>query len=80
MNYSNRDFAFDLKNQLDQGYEPKRVGDWAHRMYMLYCGKIDSELEELMVDLFVLEEGPEFEIPESQLRQLIETLLASDEK
>lgn len=72
--YSKKDFGNDLKIQLDQGYDPKRIGSWAHKMYLLYCAKIDIELEEIMVDLFVLEEGPEFEIPESQLRKLIDSL------
>ena len=76
MNYTKIDFALELKSQLDLGYEPKRIGQWAHKMYLQYCGKIDIELEEIMVDLFPLEEGPEFEIPESDLRALIERLLS----
>lgn len=74
MTYSKNNFAKDLKAQLDIGYEPKRIGSWAHKMYLQYCGRIDEQLEEIMVDLFVLEEGPEFEIPESKLRELIKNL------
>ncbi len=74
MIYSKKKFAKDLKAQLDRGYEPKRLGHWAHQMYLQYCGRIDRELEEIMVDLFVLEEGPEFELPESKLRELVERL------
>lgn len=74
MTYSKKEFAKDLKAQLDLGYEPKRIGSWAHKMYLKYCGRIDPELEEIIVDLFVLEEGPEFEIPESKLRELVHTL------
>jgi hypothetical protein len=78
MTYSKKDFSKDLKAQLDLGYDPKRVGNWAHKMYLHHCGKIDRELEEIMVDLFVLEEGPEFEIHESKLRTLIKTLEAKE--
>lgn len=74
MTYSKRDFAKDLKTQLDLGYEPKRIGRWAHKMYLQHCGRIDRDLEEIMVDLFVLEEGLEFEFPESKLRELIRSL------
>ena len=74
MTYSKREFAKDLKSQLNLGYEPKRIGSWAHKMYLQHCGRIDRELEEIMVDLFVLEEGPEFEYPESKLRELIKSL------
>jgi hypothetical protein len=74
MTYSKKEFAKDLKTQLDLGYEPKRIGSWAHKMYLQYCGKIDRELEEIMVDLFVLEEGPEFELSESKLRELVRAL------
>lgn len=78
MTYTKKDFANDLKAQLDLGYDPKRIGSWAHKMYLQHCGRIDRELEEIMVDLFVLEEGPEFAIPESELRNLIKNL--KDEK
>ena len=74
MTYSKKEFAKALKEQLDLGYEPKRIGSWAHQMYLQYCGRIDKELEEIMVDLFVLEEGPEFELPESKLRELVDFL------
>ncbi len=43
-------------------------------MYLEHCGRIDRDLEEIMIDLFVLEEGSEFEFPESKLRKLIESL------
>ena len=75
MSYSKADFGLDLQGQLNRGYDPQRIGEWAHEMYMLHCGKIDADLEEIIVDLFVLEEGPEFEIPESQLKQLAERLI-----
>ncbi len=74
MTYSKKEFARDLKSQLDLGYEPKRIGSWAHRMYLQHCGRVDKELEEIMVDLFVLEEGPEFEYPESKIRELVKKL------
>ena len=74
MTYSKKGFAKDLKAQLDLGYEPKRIGNWAHQVYLKHCGRIDTELEEIMVDLFVLEEGPAFEVPESNLRDLVARL------
>ncbi len=74
MTYSKKEFAMALKVQLDLGYEPKRIGSWAHKMYLQHCGRIDKDLEEIMIDLFVLEEGPEFEYPESKLRELIKSL------
>ncbi len=71
MIYSKKDFSQDLKAQLDLGYEPKSISDWAHRLYLRHCGRIDTELEEIMMELFTLGEGPEFEVPESQLRDLV---------
>ena len=67
-----------MEAQLDLGYDPKRIGNWAHTMYLQHCGKIDRELEEIIVDLFVLEEGPEFELPESKLRALVKTMKTQD--
>ena len=78
MTYSKKEFAIDLKVQLDLGYEPKRIGNWAHKMYLQHCGRIDRDLEEIMIDLFVLEEGPEFEYPEPKLRELVKSLEAEN--
>lgn len=74
MTYSKKDFANDLEKQLNQGYCPKNIGNWAHKMYLQYCGKIGNELEEIIIDLFVLEEGSEFELPEASLRELVQKL------
>ncbi len=74
MVYSKSAFAKALEVQLDLGYEPKRIGSWAHTIYLQHCGKIDRELEEILIGLFVLEEGPEFECPESTLRELVQSL------
>lgn len=43
-------------------------------MYLQHCGKIENDLEEIIVDLFILEEGPKFECPESKLRELIKSI------
>ena len=74
MTMSKKEFAEALTAELNKGYQPKRIGSWAHRLYLENCGRVDEELEEIMIDLFVLEEGPEFEITEMELRSLIEKL------
>ena len=80
MNYSKREFGKDLKKQIDDGYNPKKIGSWAHRLYLEYCGKIDKDLEENIIDLFVLEEGPEFELHEIELLVLANKLIAEGDK
>lgn len=80
MTYSKRDFSKDLEAQLNLGYDPERIGRWAYRMSLEHCREADTELEDIMYELAVMEEGPEFERPESELRELVKLLKGPPEK
>jgi hypothetical protein len=80
MTYSKRDFSKDLEAQLNLGYDPERIGRWAYSMWFGHCREADAELKEIMYELAVMEEGPEFERPESELRELVKLLKGPPEK
>lgn len=49
-------------------------------MYLDHCGDMTGELEEIITDLFVLEEGPEFELPFEDINKLVNKLKEEEEK
>lgn len=80
MSYSKREFAKDFKAQLDRGYEPNRIGSWAHKIYLGHLGELSKELEEILEDLLVLEAGPEFELSFEEISALLNQLTEEGEK
>ncbi|MBS0621349.1 MAG: hypothetical protein JSR80_00080 [Verrucomicrobia bacterium] len=78
--YSKKDFSNDLKIHLKIGCDAKQIGSWAHAMYLKHCGRIDRELEEIMVNLFPSEESPEFELTKKELLELVDNLELESDK
>lgn len=67
MTYSDQDFGRDLLVQLDTGYDPVRIARWAYGRF-LEPGERSDAVHEALIDLFTMEEGEEFHIPEEKLR------------
>ncbi len=80
MTYSKREFAKDFKAQIDRGYNPQRIGSWAHHTYFHLLGELNEELEEVLEGLMVLEAGPEFELPFEEISALVNKLTEEGEK
>lgn len=68
MNYTDQDFGRDLLAQLDAGYDPARIARWAYSRF-LEPGERSDSAHEALIDLFTMEEGEEFHIPEKRLRE-----------
>jgi hypothetical protein len=62
-----------LQQELTQGYDVVRI---ARRTYGLHADARTFEpgLEQVLLKLVAMEEGPEYEIPEVELRELAESL------
>jgi len=62
-----------IKSELEQGYDVIRIARHAYRLF-LTAREIDPGLRSELLGLVAMEEGPQFEIPESELRELAEAL------
>ncbi|MDN3504630.1 MAG: hypothetical protein P0S95_03540 [Rhabdochlamydiaceae bacterium] len=80
MNYTKNKFGRELKTILDCGYNSNKIGEWAHSIHLQQCGEINKELEEVLFDLFVLEEGPEFELSIEELNKLADKLIEEGDR
>ena len=79
MVFSKRDFGEELKAMISSGKNARQIGKWAHSIFFNYCRELNPELREIIETLLMMEEGPEFEYTEQELRLLAE-LLVNNEK
>lgn len=79
MSYTKKQFVQELKQQLQYGYDIQEVANWAHWLRIDKSEEIDDpQLEEIMSDIAVMEAGPEFELSEEEILDLINKLEASE--
>lgn len=76
MTYTSGDFAQELLNELGKGYDVVRLSRWAMAAYLKHCGGIEPELKREIMAVVVMEEGPEFEMTEQELREFAERLMS----
>ena len=78
MSYAPKDFKRDLEKELSQGYDVVRIARMAFSVFHERCREIDPDLANKMFQVIAMEEGPEFELSEEQLREFARSL-APDE-
>jgi len=76
MTYTGKMLSADLRRELEQGYDVVRVSRRAHAVYQQYGRELSPQLDKVVLGLMAMEEGPEFEMTEEELRDLIERLQA----
>ena len=79
MSYTKKQFAEELKQQLQYGYDIKEVANWAYWLSIDKYHEInDPELNKIMDNIAIMEAGPEFELSEEEILDLINKLEASE--
>jgi hypothetical protein len=76
MTYQATDFGRDLLSELKRGYDVVRISRWAMAIYLKNCSCIDPLLKKEVMKVVSMEEGPEFEMAEEQLREFAHCLMA----
>lgn len=69
MNYTLNEFGSELLDELDRGYDVVRLARWAYSRYLHQCSHMESNLREKIMQVVAMEEGPEFEMSEAELRE-----------
>jgi len=67
------DFGRAFSERLDNGYDPLSLARWAYRVHLDAAG-IEDGLETELLKIIAMEQGPEFELPVSELRALATAL------
>jgi len=74
MNYSRKDFGARLKEQVAVGYDVVKLARWVHHEFLNHCNELEAGLQTEMMKLIAMEEGPEFELTEQEIRTLANEL------
>ena len=79
MSYTKKQFIQELKQQLQYGYDIQEVANWAYCLSIDKYHEInDPKLNKIMDNIAVMGAGPEFELSEEELLDLINKLEASE--
>ncbi|MDP9730830.1 UNVERIFIED_ORG: hypothetical protein QE446_000970 [Rhizobium sp. SORGH_AS260] len=66
-----KELATLLQNALVGDFNTTRVSSVAHEIYQRYGLDLTPEMDGTILTLMAMEEGPEFELNESEVRELI---------
>ena len=77
MTYTRRDFGKDSMAELEKGYDVVGLSRWAMSVYMKRCHETEAKLDKIIMSIVAMEEGPEFEFSEQELRQMANELQAT---
>ncbi len=69
----------ELKLQLEKGYDIVKISRWAYKLFDENCCALDPPSREILQCLFSMEDDPQFEYAENELRLLAEKLISNEE-
>jgi hypothetical protein len=71
MTYTKKQFGQALEEKLNSGYDAVRIAQWAYDKVLLAHGReLEDGLWDVLLQITAMEQGPEFEFSESELRAL----------
>lgn len=76
MSYSKKDFARELIAELDREYDVVRLARWAMHSYYQHSHELEDDVQNEIMAVVVMEEGPEFEMTEEELREFAGRLMS----
>ena len=74
--YGKKEFGKELKLNLEKGLRSAELGHWVYGVYIRNISEIDKELQEIMLFLNTMEDGPEFELSYEELDKIADELIA----
>jgi hypothetical protein len=70
--YTKRDFGHELEVQLLREVDVLALSHWAYRVYLDNVHDLEPGVEEAIMAVVVMEEGPEFRLSRDELRGMAE--------
>jgi len=75
MTYTAKDFGLELLDQLKMGLDVVRIARWAHQKYMNFGIEVEESVQQAILQIVAMEEGPEFEMDEKELINFAKNLI-----
>lgn len=76
--FSNREIGKELKKQIDCGLDIVRISRWAYGIIFDYRDKLNPDLKEILTDISIMEDDPQFECTEEELRFIANVLIDNE--
>jgi hypothetical protein len=78
MTYTKRDFGRELNEKISLKNSVSQIGKWAHSVFFENCRELDYELKDIIEQLLMMEEEPEFEYTIQELQLLADKLINNE--
>lgn len=75
IDYTNKRLGIELKAQLERGFNISRLSKWAYGLFYDHRRELNPNLKNILKDLSRMEDDPQFEYSEQELRLLAELLI-----
>lgn len=75
MTYKKSDFGNALFGELKKGFDVDRISHWAFEQRANHIGELEAGLDDSIMTVVAMGEGPEFHLSEKELRKLAAELL-----
>jgi hypothetical protein len=72
------EFIQGLRLIIKQGYNPEKTANYVYSFYLSYANKIEGEFYKTIYDIMMMDAGPEFEMTEDEVINLIKEKLGVD--
>jgi hypothetical protein len=71
-------FGKELQSQLSKGFDVVKISRWAYQVYSNNCRNIDPDMREILEYLFSMEDDPQFEYTEQELKLLAQKIINNE--
>jgi hypothetical protein len=78
MNYTNKKIGYELKALLEKGYDIVKISRWAFSVFYDHTRELDPNQYDILQELFRMEDDPQFEYTEKELKMLAEMLIKNE--
>jgi hypothetical protein len=75
--YSKREFGQALLSEMAKGFDVVRLSRWAFAVRLEHEREFEEGLDDIVMSIVAMEEGPEFEYSEVELRDLAQGLCSA---
>lgn len=75
MIYTRKQFGSDLLTRLSETSDPVSLARWAYSLYFAHLRDLEAGIKPEIMKVVAMEEGPEFEMTQEELRQWAKSLI-----
>lgn len=78
MNISNKEIGNELKSILKPNFDVVKISRWAYGLIFDKRNLLNSDLTEILKDISIMEDDPQFEYTEDELKFIANVLINND--